>query len=85
MFQIVKNIMKSITNIPNYRSKKDKAKKWSKMPTETHKKKFAENIFLFLFVEHLTYEQITRYHISIDILSICTFEFIHILQPNCCP
>jgi hypothetical protein len=31
----VKDIMKSITNVRNDRSKKDQAKKWSNMPAET--------------------------------------------------
>ena len=35
MFQIVKDIIKSISNVQDNMFKKDKAKKWSKMPTKT--------------------------------------------------
>lgn len=34
----VNDIMKSITNVRNDRAKKDQAKKWSKMPSETKTK-----------------------------------------------
>ena len=38
----VKDIMKSISNVRNDRSKKEQAKKWSKMPAETKTKVIAK-------------------------------------------
>ena len=38
----VKDIMKSITNVRNDRSKKEQAKKWSNMPAETKTKVLAK-------------------------------------------
>ena len=35
MLQTVREIMKSITNVSNYRANKGQVKKWTKMPNET--------------------------------------------------
>ena len=42
VFKAVKDIMKSISNVRNDRSKKEQAKKWSKMPAETKTKVIAK-------------------------------------------
>ena len=42
VFQVVKDIMNSISNVRNDRSKKEQAKKWSKMPAEMKTKVIAK-------------------------------------------